>query len=341
MDNGSPDVQGLNHRASGDQSPDMRKIFISFILLVPAFASGQTPPATLTFEVASVKPSPPLNLNPAAIAAGQLPHVGMSVRGNRLDIGYMSLADLIVMAYKVKPNQLSGPDWMKAERFDILANMPEGATQEQVPEMMQALLAERFQLKVHRETREDAAYALVVAKGGHKLKESPPDSEVPAGESTQQGIKLPNDIGQIKIDRGGGGATLVSPQRGTTKVSMTPDGQMHMETSKITMEGFAQMLTPFVDRPVIDMTELKGNFQVALDLSRDNLLSRAKAAGLNIPLPAGRGGPGIPAGPVEASDPSSSSIFTSVQQLGLRLEPRKMPLEHIVVDHLEKIPTEN
>jgi uncharacterized protein (TIGR03435 family) len=322
----------------------MRRVLISLMLLMPVAAFGQAPPASLTFEVASVKPSPPLNLNPAAIAAGQLPHIGMNVRGNRLDIGYMSLADLIVMAFRIKPNQISGPEWMKTERFDILAIMPERATQDQVPEMMQALLAERFQLKVHRESHEDSAYALLVAKGGHKLKESPPDPEAPAGDSPSDGIKLPNGLGQVKIDRGGGGATVVSPQRGTTRMSMTPDGQMRMEASKVTMEAFAQMLTQFVDRPVIDMTELKGNFQVALDISRDSLIGRAKAAGLNIPLPAGRGGqgaPGAPAGSVEASDPSSSSIFTSVQQLGLRLEPRKMQLEHIVVDHLEKTPTEN
>jgi uncharacterized protein (TIGR03435 family) len=292
----------------------------------------------LTFEVATVKTAQPPN--PAAILAGQPPHVGINVQGTRVDIGFLSLAELIPAAFKVKPYQVSGPDWMKAERFDILAKMPDGSNKDQMPEMLQALLAERFQLKVHRETREDGVYALVVAKGGPKLKEADPDPETPpAGEPAPGTVTLPNGAGQIKIDRGGGGATVVSPQTGTTKMSMTPDGHMRIEMGKVTMSAFAEMLNRFVDKPVMDMTDLKGNYQVALELSMDNLLNMAQAAGVNVPLPGGRGGgPGGTA----ASDPSgSSSIFTSVQQLGLRLEPRKAPLEYIVVDHVEKTPSEN
>jgi uncharacterized protein (TIGR03435 family) len=89
------------------------------------------------------------------------------------------------------------------------------------------------------------------------------------------------------------------------------------------------------------MTGLKGNFQVALDVSRDNMFNVAKASGMNPFVSTNPGGKGGPGGPAQASDPSGSSIFASVQNLGLRLEPRKMPLEHIVVDHLEKTPTEN
>ena len=327
----------------------MRIISGLFLLLAPIWAFGQASQATPAFEVAAIKPAPPLNLNRAAIAAGQFPHIGINVQGSRVDIGYLSLADLLMTAFKVKPSQISGPEWMKAERFDILAKMPDGATKDQMPEMLQALLAERFQLKVHRETREDSVYALVVAKGGHKLKESPPDPELPPGEpapggpTLPGGLTLPGGAGQVKIERGGG-ATVVSAGGGTTKVGMTPDGQIQMEMSKTTMEAFAQMLTRLVDRPVLDMTELKGNFQVSLNISRDTMLNLARASNFDIPLPAGRatpGGPGGLGGPADASDPSAGSIFASVQQLGLRLEPRKLPLEHIVVDHLEKTPTEN
>jgi len=312
------------------------------------WAFGQASQAPPAFEVAAIKPAPPLNLNRAAIAAGQLPHIGMNVQGLRVDIGYMSLADLLTFAFNVKPGQLSGPEWMKSERFDILAKMPDGATRDQMPDMLQALLAERFQLKIHRETREDSVYALVVAKGGHKLKESPPDPELPPGEPAPGGLTLPGGItlpsgpGQVKIERGGNFATIASERGGTTKMGMTPDGQIRMEMSKTTMEAFAQMLTRLVDRPVLDMTELKGNFQISLDISRETMLNMARAASFNVPLPAARGGgPGGLAGPAEASDPSGGSIFASVQQLGLRLEARKLPLEHIVVDHLEKTPTEN
>ena len=73
--------------------------------------------------------------------AGKM-HVGMKVDAARVDIGYLSLADLIMTAYKVKAHQVVGPDWMRTDRFDILAKMPEGATKEQVPEMLQGLLAD-------------------------------------------------------------------------------------------------------------------------------------------------------------------------------------------------------
>jgi len=317
---------------SGVATLGARLLFISSILVAPALAPVQTPPTELSFEVATIKLAQPLN--PATIRAGQLPHVGMNVQGTRVDIGFMSLAELIPIAFKVKPFQVAAPDWIKAQRFDILAKMPDGATKEQVPEMLQALLAERFQLKVRREIREDLIYALVVARGGPKLKESPPDSEILPAEPTSGAL---SDGRQIKIDRGGDGVIVVSPQTGTTKMSMTPDGHMHLEMGKVTMTAFADMLNRFVDRPVLDMTEIKGHYQVGLDLSIDNLANTAKAAGVSIPFPIGRGGPGT----VEASDPSGTSIFSSIQQLGLRLEPRKAPIEYVVVDHVEKTPTEN
>jgi len=251
-----------------------RVVLILFVILAPILAFCQASKG-LTFEVATIKAGQPPN--PAAILSGQPPHVGINVQGTRVDIGFLSLAELIPAAFKVKSYQVSGPDWINGERFDILAKMPDGSNKDQMPEMLQALLAERFQLKVHRETHEDNVYALVVAKGGPKLKEAEADPEVTAGEPS-----LPNGGGQIKIDRGTGGATVVSPQTGTTKMAMTPDGHMRIEMGKVTMSAFAEMLNRFVDKPVMDMTDLKGNYQVALELSMDSLLNIAQAAGLSL-----------------------------------------------------------
>lgn len=301
-------------------------------LLFPALGfSQQSNP--LSFEVASIKPAE--TLTPAMIAAGKI-HVGMSVDGARVDIGYLSLADLIPIAFKMKPHQISGPDWMKGgQRFDILAKLPEGSNKDQVPEMLQSLLAERFQLKAHRETRDLPVYALTVSKGGHKLKESPADPEAPAGPPPKGAITLGTGDNRVQINASPGGATLTSAANGTMRMSISPEGQMRMEISKVTMTQFAEMLTRLVDRPVIDRTELKGNFQVALDLSMENLILIARASGMNIPLL-----PGAAAG--AASDPSGGgSVFSSLQQLGLKLEPQKAPMEFLVVDHLEKMPTEN
>jgi uncharacterized protein (TIGR03435 family) len=248
----------------------------------------------------------------------------------------MSLADLIPIAYKVKPYQISGPEWMRSQRFDILAKLPEGATKEQVPEMLKALLQERFHLKAHLEKREHNVYALVVAKDGPKLKESVPEPDAPADPGA---LTVGRGENQLRINAGRGGATVVSAQAGTTKITPGPDGTMRMEMSKVTMAAFAEMLTPLLDRPVMDTTELKGNYQVSLDLTLDVLMNVARAAGVGVP---GIGVPGGDAGRVpQASDPSSGSIFTSVQQLGLRLESRKAPVEFVVVDSAEKLPTEN
>ena len=133
-------------------------------------------------------------------------------------------------------------------------------------------------------------------------------------------------------------ATIFSGQDRTTKVMPGPDGQMRLEMNKMTMPAFAEMLTRLVDRPVIDMTELKGNYQIVLDLSMDTLMNVARAAGMGIPALGARGEPSRPS---DASDPSGGSVFASVQQLGLKLESRRAPIDFIVVDQLERMPTEN
>ncbi|MBZ5578170.1 MAG: TIGR03435 family protein [Acidobacteriia bacterium] len=309
------------------------------------------------FDVASIKSAPPLN--PAAIAAGKI-HIGMRVDGSQVDIGFMSLADLIRVAYNVKAFQITGPDWMSQQRFDVLAKMPEGATSDQVPAMLQTLLAERFKLEVRKESKEHSIYALVVGKNGPKLKESPPDEAAtavppagapptnaapppppPPGNSTDFSFGAGNQ--KMNIQRSGNGTVISGGPNGRMRVEMGQNGQMHMEISKMTMAQFADTLTPFVDRPVVDMTELKGNYQVSLDLAMEELLTMARAAGLGVPgmAPPGGGQPGQQQPAAAASDPSGSSIFATVQQLGLKLDARKAPMDMIVVVHLEKAPTEN
>ena len=149
---------------------------------IAAFAQTPAPPPTppLAFEVASIKPAGPLD--PVAIQQGKL-RLGMKVDGAICDIESFSLKDLIRTAYEVKDYQITGADSlgsaMDAQRFNIQATMPAGATEKQVPQMLQALLAERFKLVVHRETKDQSVYALVVAKGGPKLKDSEPDPPAP------------------------------------------------------------------------------------------------------------------------------------------------------------------
>ncbi|MGA2119229.1 MAG: TIGR03435 family protein [Bryobacteraceae bacterium] len=307
------------------------------LALAAVSAWAQAPGAAAAFEVASIKVAVPPN--PADIMAGKL-HVGMKVDGARVDIGFMSLADLIRAAYKIKPYQLSGPDWMGAQRFDILAKMPEGSDKDQVPEMLQALLAERFKLTVHRGSKEHAVYDLVVARGGAKLKESAPDPDAKPGDSA---AGTDNQSPQIKVSGNTvtlrGGLGMGGGLTGNTKMTMNGTG-MHMETAGLGMAGLADLLSSFLDRPVMDRTELKGKYDIALDLSMDDMRNAARSAGMGGGMMMGPGGGG--GGPADtASDPASSSIWAAVQAFGLKLDARKEPLETITVDRLEKAPTEN
>jgi len=314
----------------------IRKFSFALILSTAAFA--QTP--ALTFEVASVKPAGPLD--PAAIASGKM-RIGMKVDGAICDIASFSLRDLIRTAYEVKDYQITGPEWlgnpMSVQRFNIQATMPAGATEKQVPEMLQALLADRFKLTFHHDTKDHSVYALIVGKGGVKLKESEPDPAAPeTPEEPKKGeMVMGQGSNQVRISgnmENGKGVTIKGGPQGQMKMSMV-DGKMHMETARMNMAMLCEFASRFVDRPVVDMTGLKGNYQVALDLSMDDLKNIAKAAGMTMPA-------GDPQkGATEASDPSGSSIFQSVQQMGLKLEARKAPLDTIVIDHLEKAPTEN
>jgi uncharacterized protein (TIGR03435 family) len=300
-------------------------------------AAGAAMAQTAAFEVASVKPAAPLDRG--QILSGEA-HVGMKIDAARVDIGSMSLADLIRVAYRVKPYQISGPDWMASERFDVLAKMPEGANREQVPEMLQALLAERFKLTVHRESKEHAVYALVVGKNGPKLKESLADADAPAGAGAPDASDNVNP--QVRVSgRGENASVSISGGGiGTARMSMGPNGTMRLEAPKMNMPALADTLSRFFDRPVVDLTELKGTYQVALELSMEDLRNAARTMGMMGPgMGGGRDGARPPTD--AASDPGGLSIFAAVQQLGLKLEPRKVPIDLVVIDHLEKAPTEN
>jgi uncharacterized protein (TIGR03435 family) len=314
----------------------MLQRILPVILLSAAATFAQTAPKP-QFEVATIKPAGPLD--PAAIRAGKL-HVGMQIDKARVDIGFLSLADLIQTAFKLKQHQFVVPDWAKNERFDIVAKIPEGGTKEQVPEMLQALLIERFGLKFHKESREQNVFALVVAKGGHKMKESSAEPDAP----------LPDDKGGNTIQFGGGQmrqsgnsfTVKTADQPGTMKMTMV-DGKMRMESTKAKMENLAEMVTRFVGKPVVDMTELTGMYDIAIELSMAELMNVARAQGVPVPAMPPGGAPGGDARPADAaSDPSAGgSIFTSIQALGLKLEPRKTPFDTMIVDKLEKTPTEN
>ena len=254
------------------------------------------------FEVASIKPADPSPM-------GRI-QIQMNVDAGMLRYNNVSLKDCMRVAYRVKDYQIEGPDWIGDTRFNISAKLPEGASKDQVPEMLQSLLADRFKLEFHRDTKPHAIYALVVDKGGPKLK----PAEVPVGDS---GV------------RGGGG-------RGNMMMMMGPDG-MHAKASSATVSGMAEMISRFADRPIVDMTGIEGQYDFDLAFFPDSVrnLPGGGPAVLHAPGPDGGGRP------AEATTHEGSTIFDAVQRYGLKLEPRKAPMEILVVDRVEKAPTEN
>jgi uncharacterized protein (TIGR03435 family) len=329
-------------------------LFLSFSLFCTGVAlqsgslAAQATPKKLTFDVATIKPSPPLDRAKLAadLQAGKMPRLGPRVTASRADYIYMPLRDIIALAYGMRNYQVSGPDWMKTERFDIEATMPEGASKDDAPAMLRSLLADRFKLSAHKETQEQKVLALLAGKNGAKLKPSTATAE-PLDEDAP--LK-PNQIvwdgpeGPVRITRNDNGSMVFDlGKRGT--VTQTIDAQnqaVRLDSSMVTMSGFAEtlssILAPMGGQLVVDMTGLKGNYEITVEISFADLASMARSQG-DAPMPPS-GAAAANQAPV-ASDPGASSIYQSVKQLGLDLEERKAPIEQLVVDHLEKTPTEN
>ncbi|HYA16162.1 MAG TPA: TIGR03435 family protein [Bryobacteraceae bacterium] len=279
------------------------------------------------FEVASVKPAQPFN--PSDAINGKI-RIGVRIDAGRVDMSFISLFDLIRSAYEVKAFQISGPDWLNSTRFDIVAKIPDGVPKERVPAMLKSLLAERFKLATHTEKREHSIYALVAGKNGIKMKPAEADANAAPAD----------DPGGVHFTAGAGGrgGTVTAPGVGSMRMMMGSDGNLHMEASAISMVAFVEMLTRLVDRPVVDETGLKGNYQVTLDLAPSDLMHLAQSAGA-IAMP-GAGRMGVAPANGDASDPGGT-IFTAVQNLGLKLEPRRESVDTVIVDHVEKTPIEN
>ena len=263
-------------------------LFAAVLLFASGGAMGQTQPAasttpappTKTFDVASVRPSPPLDMAKlqADMQAGKMPNFGAHLDGLRAEYNYMSLKELIIYAYKVKPVQVSGPDWLSTQRFDIVARLPEGSTKDDAPAMLKALLEDRFKLRVHMSTSDQPVYALVVSKGGPKMKDSP---ELPAIDED-----APLKPGETKLDMPDGPARLVrdpkNPVSGTVNMgtrgsytqSMDMTSQSLLIAGKgINMAGFTDLLNQVMQiggsgaRQVVDQTGLTGHYEVELRLS--------------------------------------------------------------------------
>jgi uncharacterized protein (TIGR03435 family) len=226
-----------------------------------------------------------------------------------------------------------------AIRFNIAAKPPEGWDRNQFPAMLQALLADRFKLAVHRGTREQAIYVLVLAKGGLKLKEAAPEAAA-AADSTSTEITLIGGIqtrtARVKNPDGSGDTIIMSnPRMGTVRETESPGLSQRWEAPSMTLEGLADLLDrvgPW-DPPVFDETGLHGRYQVELQVSlKDALGPRPGAAGDRNAMESVR---------MEREQSFVRAFNDGLRKLGLQLVRRREPLDTVVVDHVEKMPIEN
>lgn len=301
--------------------------------------------------MATVKPAAPLNFAQirADMQAGKPPRLGPHVDAARAEYIYMTLKQLIAIAYHVKEYEIEGPDWLGEQRFDIEATIPAGATKDDAPAMLKALLQDRFKLEAHPDTEERKVLALVVGKDGPKLKTSPPpaafDPNAPLKPGEQQ---MDGPDGPVRMMRNPDGSTTINlGDRGV--VTNRFDGQaqaLRIESSGVTMAGFAEILTRVLQigntggPQVVDQTGLKGYYEVETEISFADLVASGRAfAGQP---PAASGGATTASGAATAADPSGGqTVYASVEKLGLKLEDRKAPVTELVIDHAEKTPTEN
>jgi uncharacterized protein (TIGR03435 family) len=281
--------------------------------------SGLAPPS---FEAASVKPVEhsriglsPLHGGPGTNSPGQLS-------------GAASLRALLMRAYELKNYQIEGPAWMDSERYEIAAKIPAGASQAQVALMLRSLLADRFKLVARRETRVLPIYALVVAKNGPKLKESPTTVSHTGAEDGPLVPKLTKDLDGFPDLAPGSDVP-----RSYEVVIGGPDGLLYrLWARRETMQQLADRLSSQLNRAVVDMTDLDKQYDFTLSWTIEN---------------AGGGVPRTEPPPDEIDfhgtpvlSDAGLSIFAALQtRLGLKLEPRRSPLEMLTVERLERIPT--
>jgi len=281
-------------------------------LLTSSTLLAQEPEPKVAFEVATVRPSQK-NVGDAPVA------LGLRMDGAQARVGSLSLREYIAMAYRVKTYQITGPDWLGSERFDVNAKLPEGATVTQIPGMLQTLLAERFALKFHREPKELPVFALVLGKPPLKLKDSPADPDAPVS------------TGAVNVSASGSAAG-VAVNLGNGSFYTFAGGKF--EGKKINGRILADMMERYADRPIFDMTDLKGTYDFQFEVTPEDYQSLLIRAALN-------SGVVLPPQALRLLDNGGNPLGDALAQLGLKLDSSRAPVSMFVIDQVLKIPTDN
>jgi uncharacterized protein (TIGR03435 family) len=270
-------------------------VLAASVVAAVASVAAQAPKS---FEVASVKPSAPNPGDPLNSIPRMVPANG------RLTVANMPLRLLIRIAYEVQDFQISGgpPDLMTA-RFDITAKSEDGVTPttKDTLAMLRSLLVERFKLKTHTQPKEMPIYALMVARSDGRLG---PDLRPSASDCVGKEAKT-----QIPC-------TVLPMMAGAGSFGLRAKGQ--------TLEALLSILTQATGRTVVDKTGLTGLYDFQLKFDPEVMLRMVSQQGVNLPTPAS----------VPPSD--SPALMTAIQeQLGLKLDSQRGPVDSLVIDHIE------
>jgi uncharacterized protein (TIGR03435 family) len=291
------------------------------LLAVSCAAYAQTAGAKFEFEVASIKLAPPPDPRGSTMgwSGGANSNDPGMFRGQNLD-----LLNLITMAYSMTSFQVTAPDWMGTQKFDIDAKIPSGTTKDQFQAMLQNLLINRFKLAVHHESKQVAQYDLLLTKNGPKFKEA-------AAETAPENPNAPpppDPPKRFATDKDG---CPVLPRGGYGMMTASRSGRYGWYEPKYSMEMLAGWLSVSLGKPVTDATGLKSRYEISLCWAADSL----SVAGAGAAPPGGSPMASVP-------DAGGATLMNALQdQLGLRLEARKGPVDFLVVDHVERLPIGN
>jgi len=283
---------------------------LSLSLLVPVTSRGQAS-SKLEFEVASVRPAqgPP----PSQVICEDPCLVPSPTVSGQLTYRYTNLMLLLTGAFQTTGDQIDGPSWLVTEKYDIVAKVPGETPRIQTWEMMKNLLIDRFHMEYHTTQQEFEVYNLTVAKGGAKLKEAAP----PVGPKPVHipGVRIPEDDEGFPILPPGYHNLLIAGHYGV----------FHLSTRVTTINDLVLSFKGLLrNQHLFDKTGLTGTYDVKLKFDYTQLPG---AFGL--------------IDPAQPSDPALNLFKALEQQLGLKLEKSKAPLDVVVIDHIDKTPTEN
>lgn len=305
------------------------KLPIFLVLLAAALVSvAQSPAPPTAFDAFTIKAAPP--------PSGNRIRIQNQIDPTRVTIENMPLRQIVLNAFELKPYQLTAPDWMNEERFNITAVTSAPASKEEMNKLLQQLLIEQFQLKLHHDSKVMDAYALTVAAGGSKLQPPGPDGvkmEMPFKVQGMPERPLTKDqpMMMMRID-----------QTGVTSTTLVGD---------LTMSGLANTLSRQLGKPVVDESGIAGDFGINITYSVPSNAMRGlvpAGAGTMMMMRTARGGPPPPPpgsgdapkanAPAEASEPTPSIFTVLAEKLGLKLDARKAPVDVVVIDSAVKAP---